>query len=174
MQADKAAYERIIIEKDHQLVLLKEIIKKLENSRSNDMQFLREESYKIKENQIEILESEKTAEKLSFLGLVEQLKGQIRSLEANLEGKSEENSKLKSWNMEKSLEIESFKEKIRDLEKEFEEFKEQFEEKEAISNALKEKSLLEMQIKGLRKTIENQKVMIDKLYERLGEKNEIE
>ena len=170
MQADKAAYERIIIEKDHQLTLLKEIIKKLEDSRSKDMQFLREEAYKIKENQIEILESEKNAEKLSFLGLVEQLNGQIRALEANLEGKSEENSKIKSWNLEKSLEIEGFKEKIRDLEQEFEKYKEQFEENEDREKDLNEKYLLEMQIKNLRNTIENQKAMIDKLYERLGEK----
>ena len=164
------AYERIILEKDHQIVILKEIIKKIEDSKSKDLLFLREEAFKIKENQLELVESEKNTEKLSFLGKVEQLKGQIRVLEANLETKNEENSKIKAWNLEKNKEVEVLKEKIKVLEKEFEDYKVHFEEKdvsEAIIHASKEKSLLELQIRNLRNTIDNQKIQIDKLYEKL-------
>lgn len=172
MQADKAAYERIISEKDHQISLLKEIIKKLEDSKSKDINYLQQEAFKIKQNQLECLESEKTAEKLSFLSIVEQLKGQVRLLEQALDGKTNEVGKIKSINQEKSKEIEALREKTKELNQELDEYKIKFEKNELKDDLLKERDLLQSQIKNLRNTIENQKVQIVKLYEKLEKRNE--
>ena len=49
---------RIILEKDRQIALLKDIIRKLEDSRSKDLTFLKEEAFKVKDQQLELLESE--------------------------------------------------------------------------------------------------------------------
>lgn len=59
MQSDKLAYERIIAEKDHQLNLLKEVISKFEDNRQKDLEYIRDETLKIKEIQLESLSSEK-------------------------------------------------------------------------------------------------------------------
>ena len=173
MQSEKAAYERIILEKDRQLSLLKDIIKKLEDSRSKDLVFLKEEAFKIKDSQIEVLESEKNAEKLAFLGIIEQCKSQIKAFETNLENKIEENKKLSVWNVEKTKEIEVLKENKRELQIVIDDWKNLKEEKdlsEAIIRASKEKTMMEAQIRNLRNTIENQKTQIDKLFEKLQEK----
>lgn len=170
MNSDKAAYERIILEKEREIIQLKEIIEKLEGSRSKDLEFLREETFKIKDQQIKMLESEKNADKLSFVNLVEQLKAQNSILEGGLESKNEEISKLRSLNIEKTKELDNLKEKVRLMQGEIEDLNEKIEGKEdteVIFNAFKEKTLLEMQIKTLKNTIENLKEQNEKLYERL-------
>ena len=122
-----------------------------------------------------MLESERTTEKLSFVGLVEQLKAQVFGLENALEQKAQENKQLVGWNKEKAQEIEVMRQKTVELEEILERFKALGEDKdlaEAVVKAGKEKTMLEAQIRTLRTTIENQKGQIEKLFEKLREKGE--
>lgn len=170
MQSDKVSYERLIFEKENEIKQLKEIIAKLEASRTRDLDFLKEEAFKIKDQQIKLLESERNSDKLSFVNLVEQLKAQNKVLESAIESKTEEISKLRALNLEKTSEIDQLKEKMRAVLGEIEELKEKFDAREdtqAVFNAFKEKAMLEMQIKNLKNTIESLKAQNDKLYGRL-------
>lgn len=169
MQGEAISHEKILQEKDKQIILLKELLSKSGNSFNSPPSG----SMELKQLELESLLSEREAEKMAYEASIENLKNRIRTLEGGLENKIQELNKIKGTLAEKMKQNEILRREVKKSENWDSEIergiikRELMEVKEKLFKSDGEINLRERQIKGLKDLVENQKGQIEKLYRTL-------
>lgn len=165
MRAEGLSHEKILQEKDKQIILLKELLSKSGHSLTPPPSGYME----LKQLELESLFSEREAEKMAYEASIENLKNRIRTLEGGLENKIQELNKIKGTLSEKMKQNEILRREVKksgNWDSEIDRGiikRELMEAKEKLVKSDGEINLRERQIKGLKELVENQKGQIEKL-----------